>query len=339
MYFIQTIRGDRPAFHIKTNPMWRQETGERPRPSLALISSGLSSREGRAGSVGEQEVQSQSDTPAEQTDHMASLPALALSSLMFLGTFPSQYPHLTGTVLQVWPCLRRATSPISPPRPSRTWCLSTTTITTLRPGPILTILTTATVSHRLHPASAPSSQWRDKDLRLSSLLLWSSQPSLRLSLGASCPLWYPRALPASGNMRSGETRHHYLSQYSLALRMPEIVRRNQTETTTETARMFDFIHHLTEDNARVKVSVSDPRTYYCHQLVLFRTPLPDREERTYKDWQSFPCQSVFKFAQNKSSSIFQGDQKLLFWILFSFSIWTSCFIRENILREIDLRQQ
>merc|ERR1712203_17290 len=43
-----------------------------------------------------------------------------------------------------------------------------------------------------------------------------------------------------------------LRQYEI--RMPQIVRRNETETTTETARMFDFIQQLTEDNERVKRS-------------------------------------------------------------------------------------
>merc|ERR1711934_549583 len=38
------------------------------------------------------------------------------------------------------------------------------------------------------------------------------------------------------------------------IRMPQIVKRNETETTTETARMFDFIQQLTEDNERVKRS-------------------------------------------------------------------------------------
>ena len=42
-----------------------------------------------------------------------------------------------------------------------------------------------------------------------------------------------------------------LRQYEI--KMPQIVRRNETETTTETSRMFDFIHQLTEDNERVKV--------------------------------------------------------------------------------------
>merc|ERR1719219_954932 len=38
------------------------------------------------------------------------------------------------------------------------------------------------------------------------------------------------------------------------IRMPQIVRRNETETTTETSRMFHFIQQLTEDNERVKRS-------------------------------------------------------------------------------------
>ena len=108
----------------------------------------------------------------------------------------------------LWPL---PTTTITRRRSGQTWCLPTTqtTPTTSPQPPRLSPQVTTnwtSCSSFLSVWSFQSSRWKDK-ARPSSLSLSSSPPSLPLSSGDFCRLWYLRALPASGSTKSGETEN------------------------------------------------------------------------------------------------------------------------------------
>ena len=126
-------------------------------------------------------------------------------------------------VYQGWQCVTRLPTTLTSPQRLSTslWPLPTTTITRRRSGQtwcLPTTQTTPTTSPqppRLSPQvttnwsscssflsvwSFQSSRWKDK-ARPSSLSLSSSPPSLPLSSGDFCRLWYLRAWPASGSTK------------------------------------------------------------------------------------------------------------------------------------------